>query len=430
MDGSRVTCAAARVGIALILSTAIAAPGTALARDGGEETADQPSASISARVDVRHGAEDRPVEDATVLLRAARPKGPFEKGLPKARKTWSASTDADGVATFESLPSELASSGLELTAVVEYGGISFRSSSAPMADGARLSVDVYDKTPRAKGVRVRRLRTVVEPWEDYLVFTQFWYLQAPENRAVDTTLIENESGQTGLPIEFPTDAEGIEASGSGDTKVIDGTLYWKGTLTPNRTRRLRVRFSMSAKRSSFVYRQTVDYPTDEVEVALPIETNYEKHPRLNDASLAAKGFETVEYTTQIRGLKRGVEYLYASGRSLEAGESFAFKVDGLPFGRPKGPWIALILGLLGAAGVAVYGFSGPVETEEESRADAEQQLRDEHDRLLDELADLERARERGELGDIDYEVESLRLRERLALVKEKLDELEADAAGA
>jgi hypothetical protein len=182
---------------------------------------------------------------------------------------------------------------------------------------------------------------------------------------------------------------------------------------------------MTAGSSSFVYEQSTDYPVEEVAVAVPLETKSDKIPRLDDVTLAAKGFESVEVTSNPPNLRPGKEYLYASGRSLQTGESYAVKLTGLPFDQPITPWVFLGLGIAGIGFVFFFARReiGWTETDK-GRQTALETLRAEREELLDELALIEQEWRSGEIDEIDYETETLRLRERLALVVRKIHELE------
>lgn len=383
--------------------------------------------TITVEVTVQHGAEDRSIGGTGVILRASRPRGPFEPGPPEPRQEWTSVADDQGMATFDDVPASLSRSGLELYAVATYNGIPFESSRISASDGANLTIDVFEQARDASNVRIERIRTIIEPWEDYLVFNQFWSLTVGGNRAVDTTSLGGKRFEKGLPLELPLNAEGIKASGRGETKIIDSTVNWKGVLKPGRTVSFRVRFSMPASTPSLVYEQSVDYPVDRLDVVLPLETDYEKVGRLDEASLSAPGFERVETTRNIPGLRRNVPSLYATGESLEAGESFAFQLQGLPFDRRIWPWIVIALGLLGGGGIFVLARRerDPLASEE-GRSDAIETLEEDRDRLLDQLARLEDAYDTGEIDEVDYETESLRLREQLSLISDKLDELRDD----
>ena len=90
-------------------------------------------------------------------------------------------------------------------------------------------------------------------------------------------------------------------------------------------------------------------------------TRFAKVPRLDKASLAAPDFEMLS-GKGIMGLRDDMEFLAAKRGALEAGQSFKFKLDGLPFERPIAPWAVLGFALVFAAGVLVFGRREQVDT--------------------------------------------------------------------
>ncbi len=392
------------------------------------KTAESEDSAWRAQVRVVDGVSGEPVAGAGVELKASRARGPFEPREPKPAQTWSAEAGAEGRASFENLPGAVLEQGLEIYATTRENGLEFKSSRQTPGDAAELTIEVYPRASDASSVKIQQLRTVVEPWEDYLVITQFWQLTVDDNLAVDTTSLSGEEYDKGLPLELPLDAKGIHASGPGETETSESTVYWRGLLRPGETVGLRTRFSMSASSPSFVFRHSVDYPADEVQVVLPLESDHEKVGRLSDASIAAPDFEKVSATRQIPGFRSNTDYLFARGNSLEPGESYAAKLTGLPLERPIGPWIALGLGLLGIVLIVALAGRERIDPyrDEQARSAALETLREEREQLLDELANLEEAWQADEIAEVTYETESLRLRERLSLVMRKIDELSGE----
>lgn len=395
-------------------------------RGGGQEGETADAESWSATVRVRNAVTGEPVGSTGVILRAAPPTGPFQQREPEPTNEWEGRTDEKGVATFSELPGKVAAERREVYAAATHAGIEFTSARRDVSDGVELTVEVYPRAQNADDVVVERLRTVFQPWEDYLVVTQNWTLKVTGKFAVDTTTLPGDRFDNGLPLELPVDAEGIHLFGPGESKIVESTANWKGVLRPGETVQLRLRFSMSASAPSFVYRQTVDYPIEETELVLPLQTERPKVGRLADATLAAKGFESVEATRRVPGFRSDNEYLYASGKSLEPGESFEARLTGLPFEQPLAPWVALALGLVGFGVIVGLSRWEVARLErDENVENAAEALEKQRDALLDELAELERAYEDGDVSEVTYETESLRLRERLTLIMDKLDELDA-----
>lgn len=404
-------------------------PDSETAEGSGEEAADatdsEGASPWSATVEVVNGVSGDPVEQTGVLLKAAPPPRRMRRQRPEPVETWESVTDEKGVANFSELSAKYLEKNLQLYAVASSSGVEFESSRTPLAEGAELKIRVYPRASNADDVVVERLRTVFQPWEDFLVVSQRWNLSVRGDRAVDTAALPGEKFEKGLPLELPVEAEGIKMFGPGESEVVDSTAYWRGVLRPGDTVSVRVRFSISASSPMQVYRQSVDYPVDQTEVVLPLQTDHEKVGRLENATLAAKGFSKVEATRRVPGLRPDNEYIYASGRTLDPGESFAVRMTGLPFERPIAPWVALALGVVGAGFILAFARRGlaRLREDDETAETAVEVLEREREELLDELAELERSFEAGDVAEITYETESLRLRERLSLIMEKLDEL-------
>ncbi len=400
------------------------------AKPAAAAKAPQATFSVPVRV-VTGGKNAKPLAHQPVILQAARPKGPFEPNDPKPQNEWTAVTDASGTATFANVPRSLEQSGLRLHAVTTQGGVTFKSAPKVPAPGIKLTVPVYELGHDTSHVVIEDLQTIANVWEDSIFFQQFYRITVDGDKAIDTSALPGKKYENGLPIELPTKALGIHASGPGKTKIVNSIVYWKGMLKPGEAVPVSISFSMKVTSPSLAYEQTVAYPTKNVKVVVPLESQSQqvKIPYFKDVSLAAPGFKVkVNDGNGATGAGRGA-YLSADGRKLDRGQSFAFEVSGLPFDRPYGAWIALALGLLGAGFVLVYARG------EKKRLDASHSsgelvaiLSQEREELLDELAILEEDYEEGEVSDLEYERESLLLRERIALIMKKLRDLEERAA--
>lgn len=375
-------------------------------------------------VQVVHGATEKAVADAPVFLQAARPRGPFEPTAPEPQAEWTGFTNADGTAGFN-IPKSLTTSGLRIHAISTYGGVAFESAASTPGPGVELKIEVFEKGLDTSVVAFETLRTVVDLWEGYLVFTQFYTLTNEGKTALDVSALPGEEFEKGLPIELPVKAQGINVTGPGESMVVNSTVYWKGVLEPGARKNLQVRFSMSAKEEEFVYEQQMDYPTRNIEVVVPIQTRFTRVPRLDDLELRPPGFPETDRGHGIFGLRDDIEFVGARGASAEPGQSFRFQLRGLPFHKPKLPWFFLAFGFI--MGIAVV-LLGQREARRAATAQGKQvaleALAAEREEILDELVALEKDYDEGIVTAREYEIESLALRERLALVLKKIEDLE------
>lgn len=438
-----------------VLLAALLAPGVAMAQEAGahEQAAEAPTAdqaeepapakqdkakqaeqTFSVPVKVVHGGQEaKTIGGKPVILRAARPKGPFEQQDPKPAREWTAVTNASGLATFEGIPTSLADEGLRLHALTTHGGMTFKSSPKVPARGISLEVPVYERGNDLSKVKIQDLQTIVHVWEDNLYFQQFYRLTVEGNQVFDTALLTGEEYEHGMPLDLPLKAMGIEAQAPGATKVVESTVFWKGSLKPGEAVPISASFSMTANRPEFSYSQDFDYPVDNVSVVVPLEPNNQqvKIRYFSDLTIAAPGFDpdNVGVDEGALGSQNDGLFLTAKNRSIEAGGTLKFQLGGLPFDRPIGAWAALGLGILGA--LLVFAFARREKKRvDESHSSGEiiDLLSREREELLDELALLEEDYQDGRVSELEYERESLLLRERIALVMKKIRDLEDNAA--
>jgi hypothetical protein len=386
---------------------------------------------VSVKV-VHAGQDDKALAGKPVLLQAARPKGPFEPNDPKPKHEWSGVTDASGIATF-AVPAAVADEGLRLHAVTTHGSMSFKSAPKVPASGISLSVPVYERGQDISKVSIEDMQTIVHVWEDNLFIQQFYRLTVEGDQVLDVSMLSGKEYESGLPITLPVKAQGIDVKAPGKTKVVNSLVYWSGTLKPGETIPVSVSFSMQATSANFVYEQELDYPTKSASVVVPLESRHErvKVSYFKGLGLTAPGFEAdkVGLDEGALGSQNSGLFLAAKDRTISPGESLQFEISGLPFGRPAGAWVALGLGLLGA--LFVFGFARREKRlveESHSSGETHDLLIEEREALLDELALLEEDFQDGEVSELEYERESLLLRERIALVMKKIGDLEGKAA--
>jgi len=372
----------------------------------------------------------KPLANTAVFLRAARPKGPFEPTDPKPEWEATATTDAQGIALFKSVPKKLAKQGLRLHAVAAYEGMTFKSAAVTPAANITLPVKTFDRGYDVATFKVASLRMIVEPWEGYLVFTQMWSITVDGDLALDTRLLADPEFENGVPLELPLKAQGINVNTpSGETKVVNSTIYFKGVLQPGDPVTLQVRYSMPASSTEFAYEQLLQFPVDNFELIVPLETNFkEKLPRLDNLGIRAPSFKPEDIKTgfNIPGLRPDKEFLYAKRTKISKGDKILFQLFNLPYKKPTAPWIALGIGIIGALLVLVFAAAekaGGMDTDELEKLRAS--LVAERDGLLAELLALEGDADEGLLSERDYEREDARLRGRVAIIIAKIEELDA-----
>ncbi len=392
---------------------------------------------IKVKVTFDQSKADISKENIPVFLRAARVKGPFEPKDPDPVKEWSALTDASGQAVFSKVPAALATQGLRLQAVASWDDSIFKTNQYAPANGLEIEVPIYERGSDLSTLRVQSLRMIIEPWEGYLVYTQVWELAVDGEQALDTTLIPDPDFKDGIPIELPLKASGINYNGAeGQHKIVNSTVYWQGVIKPGQPVSFQLRYSMPVKDAEYVYEQPLTYPTKKFELIIPLETNYKnKLPRLNGLGLLAPGFkpEDIQSGFNIPGLRPDREFIYAVRRDIPQTEGIKFKLTNLPYARPTGPWVALMIGLFGMLVVAFFALREKRALEEGSRhASTITALEEELGELFKEIELLQKDLDAGDIAESEFEQESILLQTRVGLILKKLDELrgESTLAGA
>lgn len=380
----------------------------------------KPEDAMTIRVQVKHPTGIK--KPMAVFLRAARARGPFEPTAPKPKFEWTALSDATGIAVFNDIPKNLAEQGLRIHAVVSYAGVKFDSSAeVPVADRL-IPLEIFERSVALDDVAISNLRSMVEIWESYLVFRQTYTIVNRSKFAIDTSMLPGKKYEKGLPITVSPKAQGIRAFGSGSNLIVNSTIYWQGVLLPGRTAQLEVHYSVQVKTESYVYEQLMDYKTENVEVILPLQTKFKKVPRLSDLQLFPLGFKETERGSGIFGLRADIDFIGARGLVVEPGNSFTFKLDGLPFARTKTPYY--VFGFAVLCAFLVFFFATRLSSEKPSREEIFNTLATEKDALLNELVILEQERRDKTITQNEYENETFTTRERLALILKKMSAAE------
>ncbi|MEO1272860.1 MAG: hypothetical protein AAFX99_32635, partial [Myxococcota bacterium] len=180
---------------------------------------------------------------------------------------------------------------------------------------------------------------------------------------------------------------------------------------------LQVQFALPIKSAHLEYRQPMLFPTEGMRVIVARTTKSTRFPEL-DLELTAPGFQVGD-NRDLPGLRQDMKFLVARGGHASPGEVLSFSIDGLPARDRFWAWLAIGV----AIGVLLAGFglwrheATLLNAGEAQRRGA---LAEERESLYGQLADLEDRYDAGEVSDYRYDLESARLRERLALVLHRL----------
>lgn len=403
----------------------VAAPADAEAHSDAPKT-DTPEPVETFSVSVQLNAETD-IADQAVLLLAARPKGPHEPTDPKPEHEWTATTNEQGLATFDQVPRTVATSGLRLHATTFQGGHVYKSSAVTPAPGIKLNIGIYEQGHSLDGVVIKDVQIIAHVWENHIFFQQFYLMSTEGDKLIDTAQLPGRSFENGMPLRLPIKASGIEVESPGETRVVNSVVFWKGVIKPGETVPISVAFSIPADHTTFTYEQAFDYPVRDSKIMVPLEaaSPQVKIPYFDTVSLAAPGFKVEAIDGGLNGQNQG-KFLVASDGTFEKDDALSFQLSGLPFDEPTGAWLALILGFIGIILALLYSRQEQRHIDKtRTSTDVADMLRGEREELLDELAMLEEDYEDGEVGDLEYERESLLLRGRIALIMRRIAEIEA-----
>ncbi len=415
----------------MLLGVALCCVPTIAAAQTGAAQNDQQFMKTSIKVSIAQ--EGASPANIPVFLRAARVKGPFEPTDPEPEHEWKALTNAQGEATFDKVPQSVIDRGLRLQAVANFDDSLYKSPQVTPTPNLKITLPIYEKGFDLSTLQVDSVRMIVEPWEDYLVYTQMWSISVTGQQALDVSLIPDPDFEKGIPFELPLKARGINFNGTdGESKVINSIVYWKGVIKPGQPVSFQLRYSIPVKDSAVVYEQRLDYPTKKLEIIVPLETPYKnKLPRLNGLGIKAPGFnqDDIRSGFNIPGLRPDREFLYAVRNDLPKDAGIKFQLYNLPYAPSKAPWIALLIGAFGILVVIAFAYKEKKSIDDASyQRDIITVLEEEKLALFEELDALKQELQSNHISERDYEIETAQIMTRLGLIIKKLDERRPEQA--
>ncbi|MFT6629389.1 MAG: hypothetical protein ACJA1R_002665, partial [Flavobacteriales bacterium] len=414
-------------------ATGAVALGDALGEPGLDENAVEAAEAVPVQVRVRVFAPDNTavgeaLEGVSVALHTILPPHTLQS-------TQRGTTDAQGFATFELN----AQAGAEAHAEVDNGRRYF-SEALPLDAGGEHTIDlsVIPVTRDPSVLFAASMQTIVEPWEDYVIFTQVWTFGVDTNVIFESTV--EEMGSI-IQIPLPEGAEGVTVVlPEEDSRVLDGVVATAATVTPAglddgpARPHLIVRFSLPTDGKSYVgWTQRLTMDVERASVVVPQVTVHEKHPTIDisfDVPICGESEQSGmmcfrEISEQAEGvmMRDDVPVVVARGRA-SAGETMSVMTRGWPAPVPWPRWLALGLGALTSLfGSLLYRRELRVRR---AAGDAKMAARDALQRqaqeLTDALSELRLDLEEGRLLERDYAIARARIREQLGVVYRRLRE--------
>lgn len=347
-------------------------------------------------------ADDRPIEGAPVVMNVVH----ATVATGEQREKLQSATDASGVARFESMKT-----GMSVTyAVTSVRGPSrFEAEpfNLPEKGGMRVVLHVYDTVTDLEeaqiGVRALAFFSLRED-----------AIQAEQ--VLEVFNLGRTAWQAEVPVELPEGYKGFNRAEEGGVANVDATdagYVLRGTFRPGRTA-VGFRWQVPLEND----------PDQTIRIGLP--------PRVAQARVIAEASKSMNLAVEgapeaRRTRNRDGRAVLVTERSATPGERglavLSVTLKGLPTKGP-GRWIALGLGMTMLAAAFVSARRG---ARTRLADDAREDLVQAREALLQELVELERARQRGDVGPKTYERVRAAMLDALANV---VGELEGDGPSA
>lgn len=346
-------------------------------------------------------------------------------------------TGSDGIARFEIAVRP----GAEAYAEIDDGGRRFSEPVDVSTPGTqRLSLSTLRTVRDPSVLFAASMQTILEPWEDYVVFSQVWTFGVDE--MVRFSSSTDEMGSI-VRVPLPEGAEGVVVVHPEDrARVMDGYVALGTDVMPAgmgevQRPHLIVRFSLPTEgKPTLEYEQALSMDVSRMSIVIPQVSSHAKHPELDvrfDVPLCDDGAEDGvacfrEISDRAEGtmLREGMEVLVARGEATD-GQVVRVRTTGWPAAYPWGRTLAIVLSLLFVgAGGALYRYELQKRRATGGSAEAAlAALRVQEEQLLLAAADLEEQLANGEVLQRDYDRVRGRLLEQLGVVYRRLRELGA-----
>ena len=282
-----------------------------------------------------------------------------------------------------------------------------------------------------------RIVTIVELWEDYIVFTQIFSLATDQPVVFEAAAGGRDSG---FRIPLPDGAAGVrivqpadKAESMGDAIMFRGQILPAGEASEAPT--LIVRYSIRHDNTSKV-NWSQEFPFDVVNLSLvvPQTSQHDKHPRLNvdiDVPLCDEGNAPAgvmcfaEYSDTAEGVQmlQGAAVRLARGGRVASGG----RMDVLTTGWPSDPHIARWAGGAAVLLAALVGFLlfRRSRTASAAKVDGYERLMREKEAILQRVDQLEQQLADAAILEMDYEAEREQIIGELALVERRIRSFDA-----
>jgi hypothetical protein len=370
--------------------------------DGAEEDQALPPGVLVVTV---RDAEDKPLPRAPIRLEILH--STVAKG--DSREHRDAEADDNGSARFDGLT---IGSGTTYRVVTRQGPATFAAPPFPLGDkaGKRAVVHSYESATDIDDVFVGMRGFLFLALRDDSILIE---------QALNVFNLGPVAWVPEVKIPLPEGYKALNKEESGDEMRLDDIhdfgVALRGTIAPGR-HDVSYRYQVPLDRRE---RQTIEIELPPRVAQMRVIAEASKTMKLK-----VEGFPAAQQTQLQNGTKVLVTEQVAT-RDTGGFTRLTITLDGLPT-PPPGRLVALGIALLAVVGALAYSFRRPAEDQAPDE-DAQRELQEARDALLEEFVELERARKRGDVGPKTYSRVRAALLDALARIVARIEEAPAPA---
>lgn len=340
-------------------------------------------------------------------------------------------TGADGIAHVNVVPGDTLQGFARL---LKDGTETFAPNGVLIEDAGDYELTIQDKAvvQDESVVFAPRVITIVELWEDYIVFTQIFRLATDQPVVFQAAKGGRDAG---LRIPLPDGASGVNvvqprqsAESVGDAVMYRGEILPAGEAGEAPT--LIVRYSIKhSNQSKLEWAQNFPFDVENLSLVVPQKSQHERHenldvaidvPLCDDENRAANEmcFSHIDKSAEGVDMLRGTAVRVAHSGNVRAGGQMHVATTGWPADPHLGRWaagFAAFGGLLLAGLMWMRGRARGTHKESEIA-----RLENERNAILKRVDHLEQQLADAAILEMDYEAEKERIIGELALVERRI----------
>ncbi|MCO6449250.1 MAG: c-type cytochrome [Caldilineales bacterium] len=371
------------------------------------------------QVQVLNGTTGEIQSDAQVELRVFDADGPVT--------SQSTTTDAQGMATFESLSTEPIWGFMLET---QYNGASFSTDFFQFEPGIStidMPLNVYEPGATADDIRINRAHWVVSIENPHTLEVGELYSFVNTSNRLYTGEMSDGVPRV-LQFDLPENAINVSFEGMDSTNryVQDGNVFYDTVALPPGQHQVLFQYSLPVEDNSVTIQHPIAYPIDNLNLLAPdMGISVEASGWTIGQPLQAQGGAFLNYTqtslpadSTPRAVISGIEAnLFADSQSQNAPNQQVIDPFATP-GISGQPYIIIVVVVLSIAVLAV-GTIILMRRQRQQLAMVPDLRRQQRQDLIQQIADLDDAYEAGEVSEADYQAERGLLKSQLVTLSNR-----------